>query len=136
LISARAFAIDLAWMIQSGLRIALVAAVLLQYTPLRICAFERVATGSNCHDRAETVGDVAHADEQGCGVPTDGEHGCQCERPKLQGDHYSFRADAIDAAAQAINFTAEPLRAQLFARGVEADPPRAHLPSLQIPLLS
>jgi hypothetical protein len=71
-----------------GLRLILLLAVLIQYTPLRTCAFERVAVGSNCHDWG-THADAAepHEDEPNCGSPADEPQGCVCEQPKVDGQH-------------------------------------------------
>ena len=63
-------------------------AVLVQYTPLRYCAVERMVLGSNCHDRADhaILGD-AHSDDATCGTPDGGQHNCVCEQPKVDALH-------------------------------------------------
>jgi hypothetical protein len=55
-----------------------------QYTPLRICALERVAIGSSCHewDTQAVLGD-SRGEEHSTG----GEHECICEQPKVDGQH-------------------------------------------------
>jgi hypothetical protein len=67
--------------------LALLLTVLVQYTPLRNCALERVIVGSNCHDRGTHGGaGDSHAGEASCGVP-DGQHECVCEQPKVEAQH-------------------------------------------------
>ena len=74
--------------LQRGLRLFLLLAVLLQYTPMRVCAIERVAIGSSCHEwDADAAFASSHAEEQRCGSPTDSEHECICEQPKVDGQH-------------------------------------------------
>ena len=78
-------AAEMAW---RGLRLILLLAVLVQCAPMRVCALERVAVGSSCHEwTAEAALERAHADEQQCGAPTDGGHDCICERPKVVVQH-------------------------------------------------
>ena len=74
--------------LRRGFPLFVVLAVLVQYTPLRICALENVAFGSSCHDRGDhaVLGD-ANVEKRPCGSSTDGEHNCACEQPKVDGQH-------------------------------------------------
>src|SRR5688572_14402461 len=71
-----------------GLRLFLLLAVLVQYTPLRVCALESLATGSSCHDRGThaVLGEVRQ-DEHAPLSSNGGEHDCICEQPKVDGQH-------------------------------------------------
>ena len=109
-------------------------AVLVQYTPLRYCAFERVVLGSNCHDRGTHLGEP-HADESTCGFPADG-HDCLCERPKVDAQHdrpLKFPLDWVHVPVAA----AVPLvlTATYTPSPPDPDPHRGASIALQLPLL-
>jgi hypothetical protein len=72
-----------------GLRLILLLSVLIQYTPIRLCALERVVTGSSCHDRdASHSHSSTHADEWACGSRELPAHNCACEKPKAGAQHH------------------------------------------------
>ena len=82
-------------MVPVALKMTLLLAVLVQCTPLRYCAVERVVLGSNCHDRGvhSSFEDSHDDDEATCGFPGGGGGGgaphdeCVCEQPKVDAQH-------------------------------------------------
>jgi len=119
-----------------ALKLFLLLAVLIQYTPLRVCAVERVALGSNCHDQDShaVLGD-AYADEQSCDYPVDGQHDCFCERPKADAQHDPVVLKSpLDWAHAAVPATV-PLVAVVSDKLSLPDPHRSAPLALQLPLL-
>jgi len=118
-----------------GLRLVLLGAVLVQYTPMRLCALERAAFGTNCHDQAKSNLDD-HGDERTCGTGAGRDTGCVCEHPKLVGDQQLISHAAVDLTGHAV--VAEVVEAPVIVTIVAArdpDPQRDLLASLQLPLL-
>jgi hypothetical protein len=115
----------------------LLLAVLVQYTPLRYCVVERGVLGSNCHDRGEhaVLGD-SHSDEPACDDPTDGQHECICEQPKVDGPHAPQDVkSALDWAHTPVA-VAIPLLVSSHAPALPDPDPHPWAPlALQLPLL-
>jgi hypothetical protein len=123
----------------AGLRLVLLLAVLIQYAPMRHCAVERVALGSNCHDVLldRSPGD-GHADEWACGTGTGRDAGCLCEQPKGAVGapaHHAAAAvpDRTDVLVR-VGVVEEPA-SHIAAAAPDPDPQRDLLASLQLPLL-
>jgi hypothetical protein len=79
------------------IRLMLTIAIVVQASPMRACAWEELATGSDCHERDGS--DAGH----GSSTP---DHHCVCESPgpsmrqapdPLQGDHLSGVSGAASA---------------------------------------
>jgi len=132
-----------------GLRLIVLLAVLVQYTPLRVCALERVAVGSSCHDWHADVGaGESHAAEQRCGSSTaggggagatGGEHQCVCAQPKVDAQHNPQTANAapdwanLSVVVAVCPASASPARIPALP---DPDPNRATPATLQFPLLT
>jgi hypothetical protein len=118
----------------AGLKLILLGALLVQYSPLRICAFERVAVGSNCHDR-DAHGDFgdSHKEEH----PAGGEHQCVCELPKVDARHDSQGLRSPLDWAHLSLATAEWLliRSTELPALADPDPHPGARAALQLPLL-
>lgn len=67
-----------------------ILAILIQSLPLRVCALEKLAFGSNCHEREVTAAavrhvpdcDASHIDENTAASSSDHPSTCLCETPK------------------------------------------------------
>ena len=117
------------------MRLALLLAVLVQYSPMRVCALERVTLGSNCHDRINASVGESHEDEQTCGTGRGGDSRCVCEQPKLVGDQQPVAHAAVDLTHQSIVAVVEEPVATTMVASPDPDPQRDLLASLQLPLL-
>lgn len=125
-------------------------AVLIQCSPLRVCAVEKLALGANCHDRdaGGTVhrhscdGGAAVADAGGGAaghVPGDDDgHACVCDRPK----HPTSGGKATDgqttpALAPAHAWPHSPMLAPVgwCVEGAAPDPAPSPHAARQLPLL-
>ena len=75
--------------VRVGTRLVLLLAVLIQYTPVRVCAIEQAALGRSCHDSSSSI-EVGHGDEPAkhCGSQADPTHDCICEQAKVDGQHH------------------------------------------------
>jgi hypothetical protein len=122
--------------VKIALKLTLLLAVLLQYTPMRLCAIERVALGSNCHDRAKVSIIDDHEDERTCGSGGDRDQRCICEQAKTVGNHQpaSHATDDLTGQTILVGFVQEPA-AVTMVTAPDPDPQRDLLASLQLPLL-
>jgi hypothetical protein len=81
------------------MRLMLLLAVLIQYTPMRVCAIEQVALGTDCHEWADAGGfGRAHADERHCESSGEPTHACICEQPKADGQNKTELKSEFDWA--------------------------------------
>ena len=123
-------------MLAVGLRCALLLAILVQYSPVRVCALQRVTLGSNCHDWNNASVGGSHDDERTCGTGGSGDQRCVCEQPKVVGDqHAAVHApnDFTDHSV-VVAVVEEPVATMMVA-APDPDPQRDLLASLQLPLL-
>ena len=92
-------------------KITLLAAVLFQYSPLRVCVFEKVMTGASCHDRSHDEQSVGHgagneSHEDALTLPgeTDPHDSCACDQPKFVNQQVGSQQVAVDCIAVAVEF--------------------------------
>jgi hypothetical protein len=119
-------------------RVILLIVVLIQYTPVRACALERLVDGASCHDREAQNDDCGGpaVDTQPAGDPVGERHQCVCERPKVVGPHSVVLKHDLDVP-QPIDAVIE-LSISLCGEAVppiDASPP-AVPNARQLPLLS
>ena len=123
------------------MRLVLVVAVLVQYSPMRLCALERVTLGSNCHDRESSGIGGSHDDtddEHTCGNGTGagGEQRCICEQPKIVGGQQRAAYSAVDLNGHVVVVTVvEDATAGTTFAIPDPGPPRNLRASVQLPLL-
>ena len=119
------------------MRLVVLSAVLIQYTPVRVCAIEQTVLGRNCHASWLPI-DSGHADEpfRQCGSQADPTHDCICGQVKVDGQHH-VKAEQVmlDWAHLAVlPVLASPDAYLTLHPDADSEPP--HLaPAGQLPLL-
>lgn len=115
------------------------ACLVLQSTPLRACAWEEMALGSNCHDRSQDSvrSDAERVAMDGCvSHPVEESHQCVCERPRASIDRFGvvlMGVDMLPAIYHAPVLRVEPVEYCLNFAGQmlqEPCPPARILPLL------